>query len=135
MLKYLKPDQDLAQVIKIAGALEAKHPRIPVGRGLRPHDPEPRERSQPDLQELIAALEAITRLARMEMLALIWVGRGDYKLEQFEEALEYARQNFDTCDVTYMAEKWASLSTYLREGLKQIPTVRPGQGPSSRRAE
>ena len=109
----------------------SKHPRIPVGRGLRPHDPEALERSQPDLQELIAALEAIAPLARMEMLALIWVGRGDYKFQQFDEALAYARQNFDTCDVPYMTEKWASLSTYLREGLKQIPTVRPGQGPSS----
>jgi hypothetical protein len=72
-----------------------------------------------------AALEAIPQPARMEMLALIWIARGDYRTDSFEEALAYAQEHYQSADVRYLADKWASLVTYLRVGLKEMPANWP----------
>ena len=61
----------------------------------------------------------------MEMLALIWIARGDYRTDAFEEALAYAREHYGSSDVRYLADKWASLATYLRVGLKEMPANWP----------
>ena len=82
MLTNLRPDE-IENIIKLAEAIETKHPRqrrnFGVSKLESPDDP-------PDLKELKAALEAISPPARMEMLALIWVARGDYRLDAFEES-------------------------------------------------
>ena len=114
---------DIETIIKLAEAIETKHPRRSSFGSLilrkAPVDP------AADLKELEAALEAIPQPARMEMLALIWIARGDYRADAFDEALAYARENYQSADVRYLADKWASLATYLRVGLKEIPANWP----------
>ena len=61
----------------------------------------------------------------MEMLALIWIARGDYRPDAFEEALAYAREHYQSADVGYLADKWRSLTTYLRVGLREMPANWP----------
>lgn len=121
MLKNLRLNE-IENIIKLAEAIETKHPRQRRSFGFsksdNPVDP-------PDLKELTGALEAISQPARMEMLALIWIARGDYQPEAFEEALGYAREHYQSADVSYLAEKWGSLATYLRVGLKQMPANWP----------
>ena len=94
MLKNLRRNQ-IENIIKLAEAIETKHPRQRRQYGGpsldRPADP-------PDLKELEAALEAIAQPARMEMLALVWVDRGDYRPDAFEEALAYAHENYQSAD-------------------------------------
>ena len=114
--------EEIETIIKRAEAIEATHPRRRGGFGFShlesPVDP-------PDLKELETALEAIPQPARMEMLALIWIARGDYRTGAFEEALAYAREHYGSSDVRYLADKWASLATYLRVGLKEMPANWP----------
>ena len=121
MLINLRPNE-IENIIKLAEAIETKHPRqrrsFGVSKLESPDDP-------PDLKELEAALEAISQPARMEMLALIWVARGDYRLDAFEEALAYAREHYQSADVHYLADKWGFLATYLRVGLREMPANQP----------
>jgi hypothetical protein len=121
VLKNLRLDE-IDKIIELAQAIEAKHPRRKGSLGLSSSesmvDPA-------DLKELEAALEAIPPPARMEMLALVWIARGDYPIEAFEEALAYAGEYSGSSDVRYLADKWASLATYLRIGLKEMPSNWP----------
>jgi len=79
VLKNLRLEE-IETIIERAEAIEAKHPRRRGGFGFShlesPVDP-------PDLKELETALEAIPQPARMEMLALIWIARGDYRTGAF----------------------------------------------------
>ena len=121
MLKNLRPDQ-IENIIKLAEAIESKHPRQKRQFGVvKPENPA----DTPDLQELEAALKAISPPARMEMLALVWIARGDYRPEAFEEALAYAREYYQSADVRYLTDKWGSLATYLRFGLREMPANWP----------
>ena len=114
--------EEIETIIERAEAIEAKQPRRRGGFGFShlesPVDP-------PDLKELETALEAIPQPARMEMLALIWIARGDYRTGAFEEALAYAHEHYGSSDVRYLADKWASLATYLRVGLNEMPANWP----------
>jgi hypothetical protein len=83
VLKNLRPNQ-MENIIKLAEAIEIKHPRQIRIFGVSNLDS---SADSPDLKELEAALEAIPQLARMEMLALIWIARDDYRTDAFEEAL------------------------------------------------
>ena len=74
MLKNLRLSE-IETIIKQAEAIETKHP---PKRQLRFSDLESPVDPQ-DLKGLEAALEAIPQPARMEMLALIWIARGDYR--------------------------------------------------------
>ena len=116
VLKHLRHDE-IETIIKRAEAIETKHPpkrQLRFSNLESPVDP-------PDLKELEAALGAIPQPARMEMLALIWIARGDYQPDAFEDALAYGREQFQSADVRYLADKWASLATYLRVGLREMP--------------
>lgn len=114
---------DIETIIKLSEAIETKHP---PKKPLRfTNLAESAGVLAADLKDLEAALEAIPQPARMEMLALIWIARGDYRADAFDEALAYARENYQFADVRYLADKWASLATYLRVGLKDIPANWP----------
>ena len=120
MLKILRLSE-IETIIKQAEAIETNYPpkrQLWFSNVESPVDP-------PDLKVLEAALEAIPQPARMEMLALIWIARGDYRADAFEEASAYARDHYQSSDVRYLAEKWGSLATYLRVGLKEMPANWP----------
>ncbi len=117
MLSSLTIDQVNA-IIRAANALNTKYP--PSTTGVRGSDITAEKiraynRDEKPLADLISAL---SKDARMELMALIWIGRGDG--DEFGEAVEYARKNSDDGDVLYIAEKAPALPTYLRNGLKQI---------------
>jgi hypothetical protein len=67
-----------------------------------------------------ALSDAITRLsddARMELVALMWLGRGDAG-DNFADHLKEARRN--PHPVGYIWAKWPNLPRYLRDGLKKL---------------
>ena len=71
-----------------------------------------------DQKMLVQNISALNRDARMELMALMWIGR-DFE-GTYNEALEYAHQNSDVGDVQYIAAKSPALPTYLKSGMKKI---------------
>ena len=68
--------------------------------------------------DLRRAIEGLTFEARIELKALMWVGRGDDLT--FRDALEHGRRHADQGDAGYIAAKAPALPTYLRDGLTKI---------------
>jgi hypothetical protein len=53
---------------------------------------------------------------QVELVALMWLGRGDYDLEEWEAALEQARDSWNTHTAEYLIAT-PLVSDYLEEGL------------------
>lgn len=68
------------------------------------------------LRMLKERLAALPPEARHELLAVLWIGRGDYAANQWEEALTEAQRRSDAGDVDYVAER-GPLHDYLIKGL------------------
>jgi hypothetical protein len=70
----------------------------------------------PTRAELRAALEDLNEDELVEVLALAWLGRGDYTAEEWPGALAAARAAHDERAVTYLLET-PNLGDLLEEGL------------------
>jgi hypothetical protein len=79
--------------------------------------------------DLRRAIEGLTFEARIELKALMWVGRGDDLT--FRGALEHGRWHADQGDAGYIAAKSPALPTYLRDGLTEIGMSWEGSGPGA----
>ena len=114
MLKNLTIKQ-IEEIITTAEQLNAKH--LPSDRGVSPgsHDFRPYMK---DRKMLVQNVADLTHDARMELMALMWIGR-DFD-GTFMEALKYAHENSDQGDVGYITDKSSALPTYLRKGLKKL---------------
>jgi hypothetical protein len=73
------------------------------------------------LRQLIAALEPA---ARLELIAIMWAGRGDTEDDDVISTLERAEHMNDASDVDYLAGK-GPLARYLRAGLERIGAEYP----------
>lgn len=67
----------------------------------------------PEANALVQAIEALPREQQTELLALMWLGRGDYPT--FAEAMERAQQ-WQGSVAVYLADK-SPLSEYLSAGV------------------
>jgi hypothetical protein len=76
------------------------------------------EDAKTDPKMLMQKISALGRDARMELMAVMWLGR-DFE-GNYDEALKYAHQHSDEFDVDYIAEKAPALPTYLKNGMKKI---------------
>jgi Protein of unknown function (DUF3775) len=68
------------------------------------------------LRQLIASLEPA---ARLELITLMWIGRGDSDDDDIVTALEQTERTTSAGDVNYIAGK-GPLARYLRAGLDRI---------------
>jgi len=81
----------------------------------------------PEYRALDQRLEALSRPALNELVALMWIGRGDFEPSDWEYLVR--RAGGDQGDlVGYVVEK-SPLAEYLREGLAAL------RSPKSRRVE
>ena len=73
----------------------------------------------PAEQELRDAIDSLGAAERQELLALMWLGRGDYETEEWPEAL---RQAGETADVNLTDHLMATplLGDYLEEGASAL---------------
>jgi Protein of unknown function (DUF3775) len=78
--------------------------------------------NSPPLDELKERLDALSDEARHELMAVMWIGRGDYVADEWDDALTRARAASDTGDVDYLSEK-GPLHDYLSKGLFQLKLV------------
>ena len=75
------------------------------------HDP-----TRVELREFIAGLNEDEQA---HLVALVWVGRGSYSREEYEEAVETARQERTNPTETYLMGI-PLLADYLEEGLEKL---------------
>ena len=90
-----------------ARAFDAKVPVQEPDPGSNPGDEGMREvledyPDDPVEEELTAAIESLNEDQQIELVALSWVGRGDYDKESWAEALEVARASRSDHTASYL---------------------------------
>jgi hypothetical protein len=75
--------------------------------------------SDPDYLELSSAVQGLNDDQQLDLLALIWIGRGDFELSQWNEAREAARDIGRGRTPRYVAGIPLA-SDYLQEALSQL---------------
>ncbi len=73
----------------------------------------------PTGEELSAALEALNDDQQDEIIALTWVGRGDYVKDEWDEALDAAHDRHNGGEARYLLGT-PLLADYLEEGASQL---------------
>ncbi len=118
------PLEKLAYIIVKAREYDAEVPPVDEDSGSNPADDADRgvledTPGNPTYQELVGALDALSDIERVEVLALTWLGRGDYGKEEWRDALKEARRVHDERETTYLVET-PLLADFLEEGLSQL---------------
>lgn len=113
--------ETLAFIIVKARAFDAEVPVDPdAATGSDPADDDEREvlldtPDNPTEQELRDAIDGLGPIERRELLALIWLGRGDYDAASWPEALRQAEETADANLTDYLVGT-PLLGDYLEEG-------------------
>ncbi len=78
--------------------------------------------SDPFYQELKMMIDDLEPDQQMMLVALMWVGRGDYAVEEWDEALDFAEENWTDHTAEYLIGT-SLLADYLAEGLEAFATA------------
>ena len=118
------PLEKLAYIITKAREFDVEVPPVDEDSGSNPSDDAEWDvleasADTPTYQELVDAINGLSDLERIELLALTWLGRGDYVKEEWREALEEARRIHDEKETDYLIGT-PLLADYLEEGLSQL---------------
>ena len=70
-------------------------------------------------QELTAVLDGLDDTEKIEVLALVWLGRGDFTAAEWPAALAQAREIHDARETAYLLGT-PLLADYLAEGLAAL---------------
>ena len=70
-------------------------------------------------EELISAVQGLNVDARLDLIALIWIGREDFTLDQWAEARQAARE-IDPSEVARYVSAIPIVSDYLEAALSQL---------------
>jgi hypothetical protein len=73
----------------------------------------------PTERELAGALDGLDDDQRIEILALMWLGRGDFGRDEWQEALAQARETHNAAETEYLMGT-PLLADYLEEGLSVL---------------
>lgn len=118
------PIEKLAYIIAKAREFDAEVPPVDEEPGSNPADDSDRDvledtADNPTYQELVDAIDGLSDLERVEILALMWLGRGDYDREEWREALHQSRLIHDEKETDYLVGT-PMLGDYLEEGLAKL---------------
>jgi hypothetical protein len=118
------PLEKLAFIIVKAREYDAEVPPVDEESGSNPSDDADRDvleysPDNPTYQELADAINGLSELERIELLALTWLGRGDYGKEEWRNALRESRLVHDEKETDYLIGT-PLLASYLEEGLSQL---------------
>jgi hypothetical protein len=118
------PLEKLAYIITKAREFDVEVPPVDEESGSNPSDDAEWDVLQsgadnPTYQELVDAINSLSDPERIELLALTWLGRGDYSKEDWREALEEARRIHDEKEADYLVGT-PLLADYLEEGLSEL---------------
>jgi len=115
--------EKLAYVIEKAREFDAQVPSD-AEEGSNAADDDEREilldtPDNPTEQELRDAIDGLGIPERQELLALMWLGRGDYDAESWSEALQQARQTQSASETAYLLGT-PLLGDYIEEGVAAL---------------
>ena len=119
------PLERLAYIIAKAREFDAEVPIEPdAASGSDPPDDDEREvlldtPDNPTEQELRDAIDGLGPVERQELLALMWLGRGDYDVDTWPEALRQAAEAADANLTDYLVET-PLLGDFLEEGASAL---------------
>ena len=118
------PLEKLAYIVTKAREFDAEVPPVDEDSGSNPSDDADRDvleasADNPTRQELVDAINGLSDPERIELLALTWLGRGDYSKEEWRRALEEAGRIHDEKETDYLIGT-PLLADYLEEGLAQL---------------
>lgn len=71
-------------------------------------------------EELQGALEGLSEYELADLLALAWLGRGDYLRNDWDEAVQLAQDRVADGSAVQMLTEMPLLSDYLEDGLQQF---------------
>ncbi len=120
------PLETLTYIIEKAREFDVEVPPVLTDDGSNPIDDEAGDTTiledridNPTAEELTGALEALNDDQRDEMVALAWVGRGDYGKDEWDEAVEAAHDRHNGDEARYLLGT-PLLADYLEEGAAQL---------------
>lgn len=118
------PLEKLAFIIVKAREYDAEVPPFEDEPGSNPTDDAEREvledtPDNPTRQELADAINSLSDMQRIELLALAWLGRGDFGKDEWRDALHEAYRVHDERETEYLIST-PLLADYLEEGLSQL---------------
>jgi hypothetical protein len=125
--------EKLAYIIAKAREFDAEVPIDPdEAAGSDPADDDERQilldtLDNPTEQELRDAIDGLNVDEREELLALVWVGRGDYSAESWSEALRQARDSGNAAETDYLLGT-PLLAAYLEAGIEALGRPLGGTG-------
>jgi hypothetical protein len=117
------PLEKLAYIIEKAREFDAQVPSD-AEEGSNAADDDEREilldtPDNPTEQELRDAIDGLGIPERQELLALMWLGRGDYDAESWSEALQQDRQTQSASETAYLLGT-PLLGDYIEEGVAAL---------------
>jgi Protein of unknown function (DUF3775) len=117
--------EKLAYIIEKAREFDAEVPIDPgAATGSDPADDDERQilldtPDNPTEEELRDAIDGLNLDEREELLALMWLGRGDYDAGDWSEALRQARDTPSETEASYLLGT-PLLADYLEEGVAAL---------------
>lgn len=76
-------------------------------------------RSNPTYQELVGSIDGLNEDERDEVVALTWLGRGDFTKREWTKAVATAHERHNGREAHYLAGT-PLLADYLEEGVSQL---------------
>ena len=118
------PPVQLAYIVEKARAFDAETAPVDTDSGSNPSDDNEvaileATADNPIQQELSAALNALDDEQRIEILALMWLGRGDFDRSEWRAALAQAREIHNAHETSYLLGT-PLLADYLQEGIAAL---------------
>ena len=118
--------ETLVYIIEKAREFDAEVPPVVTDDGSNPIDDEAGDTTiledrpeNPTAQELKEALDTLNDDQRDEIVALTWVGRGDFTNEDWGEAVDAAHERHNGDETRYLMGM-PLLADYLEEGAAQL---------------
>jgi hypothetical protein len=124
MTRLLLPPKTLQFIIAKAREYDVEVPPVDDETGSNPTDDgdvsilESRP-DNPTREELVAAIEELHEGEAIELLAMTWLGRGDFSKDEWPAALRQAHQRRDRREAEYLAGT-PLLADDLEEGLSLL---------------
>lgn len=75
----------------------------------------------PYYQELKIAIDDLEPDQQVQLVTLMWIGRGDYSIDEWDEALAFAEENWTDHTAEYLIGT-SLVADFLAEGLDQVET-------------
>jgi hypothetical protein len=118
------PLEHLAYIVEKAREFDAETAPVDSDSGSNPSDDKDvaileATADNPTGQELAAALNALDDDQRIEILALMWLGRGDFDRNSWRDALVQAREIHNASETSYLMGT-PLLADYLEEGITAL---------------